>query len=104
MQIPALGMIKLSFIFFYRRLFCSGASNRMFDLSTRCVGVIVVLWTVALWFALFFACGTNFSAWWISIETVTTQCVKTLKLQNGFAISDTITDVFVFVLPIHQVG
>ena len=77
--------------------------NRTFSLITHFVTTIILLWTVAFWFAILFDCGTNFSAWWISLETASTQCSARLKLELSFAISDAIIDVVVFVLPIHQV-
>ena len=104
MQIPALGLVKLSFIFFYRRLFCDRNSNRSFNIATWLVIGLITAWTVSFFLALLFACKTHFAAYWTSVYTVSHECVKTLIYENAFAISDTMTDIIVFVLPIPQVS
>ena len=103
MQILALCCVKLSFIFFYRRIFCVGGKLQPFNILTTLVNSIIVLWTIGFFFASLFACKGNFAAWWTSQATITTECVKTVKLEYAFAVSDFLIDVIVFSLPIPTV-
>jgi hypothetical protein len=102
LQIPALACVKLSFISFYRRIFCTG-HGRIFNIATIVMNVTIIAWTLAFFFALLFACRLKFAAWWTSVEALSTECVNSLDLENAFAISDFIMDLFVYVLPIPVV-
>lgn len=102
MQIPALGAVKLSFIFFFRRIFVTGV-GRVFRSVTTIIIVIITAWVVALFVALLVACRGDFAAWWVSVDDLNTKCIDTLELENAFAISDFILDLIVIILPIPQV-
>lgn len=102
MQILSLASVKLSFIFFYRRIFCIG-SGGAFSVITWIVAVIITLWAVSFFLGLLFVCGTHFSAWWTSIQSLNTYCHPTLDLEQAFAISDFITDLIVLILPVPSV-
>ena len=54
MQVLALGCLKLSCIFFYRRVF-RNAGDKGFDAFLSLAVVIIVVWTVSLSFTVFFA-------------------------------------------------
>ena len=104
-QIPALGFVKLSFIYFYRRVFCTGSGlTRIFEHITTVVAWIIVAWAVSFFFAFLFICDVNFAAFWTSIRALNTYCGGLLDLQLGFSVSDFITDFFVFVLPLPMVS
>lgn len=103
MQIPSLASVKLSFIFFYRRIFCTG-SNRGFSVITWIMIAIITGWAVSFFFGLIFVCGTHFSAWWTSIQSLNTYCRATLDMEQAFAISDCITDIIVLALPVPLVS
>ena len=103
MQVLALCCVKLSFIFFYRRIFCVGGKLQPFNILTTVVNSIIVLWTIGFFVATLFACKGNFAAWWTSQATITSECVKTVKLEYAFAVSDFLIDVIVFSLPIPMV-
>ena len=101
MQVLALTFIKLSCMFFYRRIFRVG-SNKIFDAAMVGVVVIIVLWAISFFFAFTFMCGTHFNYLWTSLANEA-KCAKTMMLQQGFAISDVITDFFVLLFPIPLV-
>ncbi|KAM3084557.1 hypothetical protein ACMFMG_001340 [Clarireedia jacksonii] len=101
-QISAIGCIKLSFVFFYRRIFVVSSKRNAFSIATIVVIVIVSLWTVSFVFAHIFECGTRFWALW-NFKNTRLYCDKTLKMENGLAISDFITDVIVFMMPVPMV-
>ncbi|KAI4121453.1 MAG: hypothetical protein LQ338_006351 [Usnochroma carphineum] len=101
-QILALGCVKLSFLFFYRRIFTTGIST-WFNKATTGLIVIILVWTGAFFFALLFACKGTWSAWWGSVMDLSTKCVQTLKLELALVTSDFVTDVLVMVLPIPMI-
>lgn len=103
MQMLALGCVKLSFLFFYRRVFTTGTST-WFSKVTKSMIIIVLLWTAAFFFALLFACKGNWSAWWGWVMDLSTKCVHTLQLELGLVTSDFVTDVLIMVLPIPMVS
>lgn len=100
MLVLALGSVKLSFMFFYRRVFRTGDS-KAFDRVMFSVVAIIVAWTASFFFALMFECGTQFHYIWTRFEN---RCVKGLKLQVGFAVSDFITDFIVLGFPLPFVS
>ena len=103
MQVLALCCVKLSFIFFYRRIFCVGRKLQPFIILTIVVNSIIVVWTIGFFSATLLACKGNFAAWWTSQKTITSECVKTVKLEYALAVSDFLIDVIVFILPIPMV-
>lgn len=102
LQIPALCLVKLSFIYFYRRVFCTGLTT-IFKHITTVVIWIILAWGISFFFAFLFICEVNFAAFWTSIRALNTHCGGLLDLQLGFAISDFITDFFVLVLPLPMI-
>lgn len=99
MQICALACVKLSFIFFYRRIFCTG-NGKIFSAITIAMIVMIIAWAVSFNIALLFICNGHFAAMWTSIQDLNTHCGSLLDWQLGYAISDFITDVMVLVLPL----
>jgi len=94
---------KLTFIFFYRRIFVTGSSkHNVFGKVTVGVTVLIVLWIIGFVFAFIFNCGSDILANWTwKIEKE--KCDHGLMAENGLAISDFLTDVIVFLLPIPMV-
>ncbi|MCJ1373636.1 hypothetical protein MMC20_004864 [Loxospora ochrophaea] len=76
MQIPALGCTKLSFLFFYRRIFRQG-KGKIFDVLTI----------------------TRPSSYWGSLADNAEYCVPISVLQNAYAISDFLLDVIIISFP-----
>ncbi|KAL8640892.1 MAG: hypothetical protein Q9228_002240 [Teloschistes exilis] len=102
MQMLALGCVKLSFLFFYRRVFTIGTST-CFSKITFGMIIIVLLWTAAFFFALLFACKGNWSAWLSLDVDLSTKCGNALQFELGMATSDFVTDVLIMVLPIPMI-
>lgn len=95
--------MKLSVIFFCRRIFCDVFKNR-FDIITKILVSLVVVWSVGFTFAVIFECGTNFWALFGTADNLVKYCVETLKLAEAFVISDAITDLMILGLPLPMVG
>ncbi len=101
MQVLALSFVKLSCMFFYRRVFRAGGS-KLFDIAMFTIVAIIIIWTISFFFAFLFMCGTNFDYLWTSLANEA-KCAKTMMLQNGYAISDVITDFLVLLFPMPLV-
>ena len=103
MQILAMGFIKLSFVFFFRRIFITGGSN-VFHVISSAVILTITIWMLSFFFWFFFSCGTNFSSRWTTVRTLHTDCPTDIKSDLALAISDFLTDVLVLTLPIPMVS
>ena len=91
----AYGCIKLSIVAFYRRLF---------DITTKVTMLVIFLWSIAFILMIIFACGTYFWANWGSTLDQLKFCPIAFTSEYGLTISDLILDVFIFFMPIPQVG
>ncbi|KAI9646006.1 hypothetical protein NHQ30_005444 [Ciborinia camelliae] len=100
LMIPANGLIKLSAIFLYRRLFVVNKGTS-FDMVSKGLLVICSLWTVAFWFATLFGCGRHFTNPWKPLMFIM-ECNTNMRL-DGLMISDLITDAIVWLLPMPAV-
>lgn len=99
LMVLAFGFLKLSITFFYRRLFVT-ARKTWFDWATKVVITIVLFWAVGFFFGFILGCGVHPSAGWRSVKERNEFCASTADLDNGFVVSDLITDIMVLVLPL----
>ncbi|KAL8832008.1 MAG: hypothetical protein Q9191_000537 [Dirinaria sp. TL-2023a] len=97
-SIFAYGFIKLSVLFFYRRLFADRSSNH-FDIISKVAIVIVVAWTLAYGLAEILRCGGHVAAFWGPLIELA-HCKTAYKFINTLFITDLITDLLVVGLPI----
>ena len=102
LMVLAFGIIKLSITLNYRRIFVA-ARGTLFDWTTIVVIVIVVLWTIACLFSFIFPCGTHISANWGSIMDFATYCGASTNVNNAFVVSDLLTDIMIWCLPLPVV-
>ncbi len=100
----AFGLIKLSILFFYRKIFCSSRNTKsVFDHVTKAIIVIIAIWTVAFGTGMVFICGDEPTAAWDIVAVVAVKCSAQLAFLHGFAISDFVTDVIILSLPVPMV-
>lgn len=92
----AFGVIKLSVLFLYRRIFI----GRTFNRYSLALIFIISLWTLAFFFATAFQCGTNITAWWTSTKTIKQYCVDTNSLELVFAVLDCFFDFMILIIPL----
>jgi hypothetical protein len=100
------GFIKLSVLFFYRRIFVvdkafSSARNLLF-----CTMIILIaIWSVVYIFTFIFMCGTRFDVLvGESEDDPSIYCVDMLKVGYSYAISDFISDAIIVLIPIPFVS
>lgn len=96
------GFIKLSVLFFYRRIFVTRTWST-FDVVSKLAGFIIVLWTIGFFLVNLFGCGKHFDWGWGPLADEY-HCVDGLKELEALMISDFITDVLVIALPFPVVS
>ncbi|KAI1397064.1 hypothetical protein F4819DRAFT_490923 [Hypoxylon fuscum] len=105
LMIAAYGFIKLSIIFFYRRIFITSKSDR-FNLITIICACVVVAWTLAYIFAVALDCGTHWVAHWGSVADLFAYCHGGFEVQQiveSLFITDLVTDVIIIALPMPRI-
>ncbi|OJZ84467.1 hypothetical protein ASPFODRAFT_62422 [Aspergillus luchuensis CBS 106.47] len=101
----AFGFAKLSILYFYRSIFCSRRTIRTaFHSVTMCMIVLVSVWTVVFGIGTIFICGAHPVNAWGTVAVVTSECSLQVPIVEGYAISDFIMDVIIWLLPLPRIG
>ena len=101
-QIPALSLIKISVIYFYRRIFNTGATPYL-HWSTMIMVGLMTAWTVAFFFSFLFICGGTPEYYWLSAAIEKQHCVATQTLHLVYSITDTIFDILVLLMAVPMI-
>lgn len=101
LSIASLGFIKLSALFFYKRIFCVSGRNSTLNAIIMASIVMVACWVVTFEFLIGFQCHLHFSALWDGTQRQ--YCTYAWPALLGQAISDFFLDVWVLMLPIYPV-
>ena len=99
---PALGLIKLSIIFFYRRVFMVSKDTKFARISAA-LAIFILCWTIVFLLVLIFGCGKYVSLHWDPLGSFSTQCGNQLAAEVAFVVSDLATDLMILVLPLPMV-
>ncbi|PQE32839.1 integral membrane protein [Rutstroemia sp. NJR-2017a WRK4] len=97
-----IGLVKLSFVFFFRRVFATLKFSVFTKFNTALI-VLVIIWTTGYFFTFLFACKGHFSQWWEGIRTGRPICLSDVVFSEGLAISDFIIDLFIISMPIPMI-
>ena len=103
MQILSLGLIKLSVVMFYRRIFCTGVRT-FTSVSVVAMSVLITAWTLAFFFLFTFYCGGHPSRAWGTVVDIVEHCPNTLNDELALGISDLIIDILIMAMPIPAVS
>ncbi|MCJ1401060.1 hypothetical protein MMC11_004272 [Xylographa trunciseda] len=105
LNVLGLGLVKLSIVCFYRRIFCSvGTQKDWFHWATLASIYIMIAWTISFFFAFLFSCGTNFYAQWgTNLDNIVACPAHQPLIIMGFTISDMIIDLFILFLPLPKI-
>lgn len=103
-QTNSLGIIKLSFVFFFRRIFNTGNKNGIFSIVSTSMIILIVLWTISFFFSFLFACRGHFTNWWTTPLDQDDFCIPPGIFEEGFALSDVIMDFLIVLMPIPMVS
>ncbi|KAF9741992.1 hypothetical protein PMIN06_006415 [Paraphaeosphaeria minitans] len=102
LMLPATGCVKLSTLYLYRRIF-PVETMRTFNILSNLLVVVCALWTIAFLFSNVFGCGIHFQCSWASFQEISTCCTDKFLNRVVLMISDLITDVLIWLLPIPVV-
>ena len=102
MMLIAYALVKLSIIYFLRRLFVVGKSGT-FNLVTIAMAIVITLWLIAFLGLFIFHCGSVVKNGWGSLATISTTCKYSFTAELGMASSDLILDLSVLALPFPMV-
>ena len=103
MEVPALGLTKLSFIYFFRRIFNTRIS-KWYSYFTSGMIMITIVWTAVFFLAYLFICGSHPQAFWSSRGDEIAHCVAIQSLHAAFVISDLTLDIFIMSMSIPIVS
>ena len=95
LQVIILGTIKLSVIFFYRRIF----RGKTFDYYSKGMIAVVGFWTTAFFLSFLFECGTRFEDLWSTLLNLVSHCANEEIFFKAFAVSDVIIDGLILAMP-----
>ena len=98
-----MGFTKLSFVFFFRRIFVTGGSRHKFDIVSIGAIIILVLWVLAFFLWFLFSCASDFTARWRTVNSLRDSCPTDIQSDLALAVSDVVTDVMVLFLPVPAV-
>ncbi|KAG9235552.1 hypothetical protein BJ875DRAFT_421775 [Amylocarpus encephaloides] len=97
----ALGCIKLSFIFFYRRIFNVGPTKSVFNIVSLASIALIIVWMFGFFLAVMLFCPGHVEAYWGPTERQ--YCWKTTKYFFAYTWSDVGTDFLVLLMPLPSV-
>lgn len=93
----AFGLIKLSILFLWKRMF---GRVRSFAILCWIMIGIIASWSIAFFFATVFRCGTYWALNWAPSTSFPTQCTDTLAIITVFSATDVITDLIILFMPV----
>lgn len=100
----AFGSLKLSILFFYRKIFCVNKTSKdIFNTINTSMIAIVLIWTLTFGIGAIFLCGARPAYAWAPVALVAEHCSAQLPFLEAYAISDFIMDCFIWSLPIPKI-
>src|SRR4051812_38230445 len=102
LMIPANGCIKLSALFLYHRIFVINKDVAGADPLLKIMIAICALWTIGFWLAQIFGCGSHFEKPFGTLAQIAS-CNPNPRL-DALMISDLVTDIMVWLVPIPLVS
>lgn len=99
MQPLALGLTKLAFLFFYRRIFVTSG----FQWTSLAFVILTIGFTLAFFFGFVFDCRLNFAANWGSLASIGENCPFGFQATIIFTCIDAALDFFILILPLPWV-
>ncbi|KXT05877.1 hypothetical protein AC578_340 [Pseudocercospora eumusae] len=103
-HVLAIGFIKLTFLFFFRRIFKGRGFRTVFDYVNWSLIGLVTVWTIAYVFLEIFMCGLNFDAAWTTVYALRHYCMNTFALLTSCAITSFAMDLACLAVPLIMVS
>ncbi|KUI53264.1 hypothetical protein VP1G_00609 [Cytospora mali] len=98
--IVTIGFVKLTILFFFRRIFKGRSSRTAFDYANWTLIILVILWVFAFLFAIAFWCGRYPTRAWASLWSLRHECVDTFALLAACAIFSWVMDLAILIEPL----
>ena len=98
-QVLALGLVKLSILFFYRRVF----RGRAFNIANWVLIGTVTAWATTFFIAIVAGCGTSIAARFQTLGALKKECVNTFAIEVALAVTDVAVDLVMLIMPIPLV-
>jgi hypothetical protein len=102
---PTNGLVKLSVLFLYRRIF---VIDKHWKNARNCFMVLMIvliaLWSVSFTFTFMFMCKGKFEVLFYDLMAVMVECVDTFKVGYSCSISDFVGDALIILIPIPFVS
>ena len=95
----ALMTLKLSLLFFYRRVF----RGRAFSITSWVLIGAVIAWAIAFFIAILAACHTSIRANFETLGDLKEECIDTFVVLICLAVFDVAVDFAIMILPIPLV-
>ncbi|KAH4217063.1 hypothetical protein HBI81_140120 [Parastagonospora nodorum] len=95
-SIFAIGLIKLSVVLLYRRIF---SISRSFNIYSYFLLALITAWTIAFLGANIFQCGSHPAAAWTSVKQLLQYCDDTSGATAALALTDLIMDLMIIAAP-----
>ncbi|CAG8972832.1 hypothetical protein HYALB_00001251 [Hymenoscyphus albidus] len=96
----AYGFIKLSILFFYRRLFVTERKGGILNTLAWILVAIIIAWMLTFIFLTIWGCGTHYTANWGSLQDLITYCSNGLQREEALYVSEFVTNILLVALPI----
>ena len=103
LMMTAYGLIKLSALSFYIRVFCT-TKRSLFSITCYVTGLLVIAWTLIFILLIIWGCGTPIWANWGSPDARIHCPISLTSKHIGLMISDLLIDVWIICLPIYPVS
>ncbi|PVH98562.1 hypothetical protein DM02DRAFT_673339 [Periconia macrospinosa] len=100
---PTLTFLKLSCVFFYKRVFATGSGPAV-NIAIHALTAITILWGCGFFFGWLFGCGTHFDYYWTSLENQLKCPADLAKINLSLAISNFLIDFMLMLLPIPLIA
>ncbi|KAF2755553.1 hypothetical protein EJ05DRAFT_540262 [Pseudovirgaria hyperparasitica] len=102
-QIPALGLVKIAALCFYRRMFCVHRKGSLVVIIWTLI-YATILWMIGCVISYALGCGTHPTAAWGGNIPFATYCKDiTLRWEVGFSVTDFVLDTLVLVVPLPSI-
>ena len=93
-------LLKLAFLFFYRRIF----RGRAFNIVSWTMIAIVVAWAIAFFIAILASCGSSIRTNFSTLGELKAKCVDTFVVLICLAVFDVAVDLSIMIFPIPLVS
>ncbi|KAM0306998.1 hypothetical protein ACHAO8_010729 [Botrytis cinerea] len=102
LMISAQGLIKLSIVALYRRIFVH-SNKSAFGITTLIAYFILTCWTLGFLLAFAFNCRLHFFALWGSELDLLKYCNQGFGGEQAIVISDFLIDIFLLIMPLPMI-